>query len=83
MRFFFGLGTVFVLSGSVLGVRFLYYYFTQLETGKIQSLILAAILIGSGVLMYVVGILSDLLAVNRKLSQDIQRRIRNLEERIQ
>ena len=45
-------------------------------TGHIQSLILSAILIITGVQVGVIGVLSELLAINRKLLEDIQRRLK-------
>ena len=47
-----------------------------LFAGHIQSLILSAILIITGVQVGVIGVLSELLAINRKLLEDIQRRLK-------
>jgi hypothetical protein len=45
----------------------------------IPSLILAAILLVIGVQLWVLGLIADLMAVNRKLLEDIQVRIRQAE----
>jgi glycosyltransferase involved in cell wall biosynthesis len=59
--------------GLVLVVRFLYYYFTQGGTaGHIQSLILAAILVLTGGLLFTLGVIADLLSVNRRLLEELQ-----------
>jgi hypothetical protein len=58
---------------TVIALRFLYYFIASDEaTGHIQSLILAAILYGlSGALM-AVAFLGDLLAINRRLLDDLR-----------
>lgn len=72
-RFFLSLGTVAFLAGFVIGLRFLYFYlFTQDGSGHIQSLILASILLGMGFQGFALAFLADLLAVNRRLMEDVQ-----------
>ncbi len=75
-RFFFTIGLLLFTSGFLIGLRFLYYYLTSQGSGHIQSLILAAILLGMGFQTMLVAFLADLLAVNRKLLEDIQYRLR-------
>lgn len=77
-RFFAIIGLLFLLPGVLLGVRFLYYYFNHSGTGHIQSLILSAILILIGVQIGIIGIFADLQSVNRKLLEDIQMRLKNI-----
>ena len=64
--------TLFAFA-TLIALRFLYYFVTAGgSAGHVQSLILAAILYGlSGVLM-VVAFLGDLLAINRRLLEEIQ-----------
>ncbi len=78
-RFFMGLGTLVLAAGALIGVRFLYYYFTSGGSGHIQSLILASILIGAGFQVVLTAFLSDLLSVNRRLMEDLQYRIKKIE----
>lgn len=78
MKFFFTLGTFFVFLGMIPGIRFLYYYLTIGGAGKIQSLIFMAVLIVAGLLCYTVGLITDLIAVNRQLLEDIRVRVRRL-----
>jgi len=47
--------------------------------GHLQSLILASILVGTGVQVVLVAFLSDLLSVNRRLLEDLQYRIKKIE----
>lgn len=75
-RFFSILASLFFISGLLIGLRFLYYYMFSHGSGHIQSLILAAILIITSVQIGVIAILSELFSINRKLLEDIQRRIK-------
>jgi glycosyltransferase involved in cell wall biosynthesis len=69
----------FLLPGLLLGFRFLYFYFTQRGAGHIQSLILATILLIVGVQIFVLGLVADLMATNRRLLEDTLYRVRSLE----
>ena len=78
-RFFMTFGLLLFTSGLLLGLRFLYYYFLEGGEGHVQSLILASILLGIGFQTMLVAFLADLLAVNRRLMEDVQFRLRKIE----
>jgi glycosyltransferase involved in cell wall biosynthesis len=78
-RFFLSLGLLLFIPGFLVGLRFLYYYFVDGAAGHVQSLILASILLGIGFQTISVAFLADLLAVNRRLMEDIQFRLRKNE----
>ncbi|MCL5022523.1 MAG: glycosyltransferase family 2 protein [Nitrospirae bacterium] len=78
-RFFMTIGSLLFASGLVIGLRFLYFYFRNGGEGHVQSLILASILLGIGFQTMLVAFLADLLAVNRRLMEDIQYRVRTME----
>jgi len=78
-KLFTRLEGMFIFFGVLVGVRFLYFYMTGGGTGKIQSLILTAILIIIGFLLLVVGLLADLISANRRLIEDSLLRIKCLE----
>lgn len=80
-RFFALIGGTIFLSGLILLGRFLFYYFFLSGDGHIQSLIISSILIITGFQTFIFGILADLLAINRKLVEDIQIRTRKLENK--
>jgi glycosyltransferase involved in cell wall biosynthesis len=67
--------------GTVLLARFLWFYFTDGGAGHIQSVIIGALLAGAGLFLVVVGLLADLVAVNRQLLEDIEWRVRRMEDR--
>lgn len=71
-RFFMLLGSLVFLAGFAVGVRFVYYYFQGQGGGMIQSLILAAVLLLMGFHTVMLGFIADLLAVNRKLLEELQ-----------
>lgn len=73
-RFFMNIGIFVFLLGTILGLRFLYFFFTGNGAGHVQSLILTAILLMMGFQTMLVAFLSDLLATNRKLLEDIRYR---------
>lgn len=79
MRFFTWLGTFPFLAGSALGVRWIVLFLQDTTRTHVPSLILAAILILVGVQLWVFGLVADIIAVNRKLLEDIQLRIRRSE----
>ena len=72
LRFFMVPAIACFLVGGALGLRFLANYLADGEAGNVQSLILAAILVMLGGLCVVVGLIADLLSVNRRLLEDIQ-----------
>ena len=67
------------LIGVLIGCRYLYFLAHDPNTGHIQSLILAAILMIMGFQTVITGLLSDIIAANRKLLEDTQYRVRILE----
>lgn len=82
LRFFTSIGGILFFSGMLLGGRFLYYALNGSGGGHIQSLILAAILIILGFQTIVMGLLSDIIAANRKILEDVQYRVRKLDCRV-
>lgn len=72
MRFFGTIGTVLFAMGFFLGLRFLYFFFNGHGNGHIQSVILAAVLMVIGFQTVLVAFMADLMAANRKLSEEIR-----------
>lgn len=79
LRFFLLLGGVPFTIGFGLGFRWLIYFLLGTERTRIPSLILAAILMLMGFQLWILGLVADLLAVNRKLLEEIQLRMRRAE----
>lgn len=68
-----------ILTGLLIGFRFLYYMARGQSGGHVQSLILACTLIIMGFLTFMIGLLADVIAANRKLLQDTQYHARRME----
>lgn len=78
-RFFITFSLLSGLLGTILVLRFLYFYFLGYGNGHIQSLIFAAIFLLMAVQLGVIAIIGDLFSVNRKLLEDIQTRVKIME----
>jgi len=78
-RFFMFCGLFLFSSGFCIALRFIYFYLTESGSGHIQSLILASILLGIGFQTILVAFLADLQAVNRRLMENIQYRLKKIE----
>jgi glycosyltransferase involved in cell wall biosynthesis len=78
-RFFMAIGLSFFAAGVLIGVRFVSFYLEGAGGGHVQSLILASILLGVGFQTMLVAFVADLLAVNRRLMEDVQFRVKKME----
>lgn len=77
LRVFFAIGAVLMLGGVVLIARFLVLYILRSgNTGNIQSLILAMVLVITGFQTLMIGLVADLIAFNRKILEEILYRLR-------
>ncbi len=79
LRSFAILGSVPFALGFGLGVRWLLLLLTGTPRTHIPSLILAAILMLIGFQLWILGLVAELMGVNRKLLEDIQFRLRRTE----
>lgn len=82
LRFFFVLA---VGSGSVallIGLRFMYFFFTDGGSGHVQSLLVGVVLSVTAALLMLVGVVCDVIAANRVMLEDIRYRLlrRDIEE---
>jgi glycosyltransferase involved in cell wall biosynthesis len=74
-RFFGAIGGILFGTGFLIGLRFLWKYLGGAGEGHVQSLILAALLLGMGFQTILVAFLADLLAANRKLMEEVRYRL--------
>jgi glycosyltransferase involved in cell wall biosynthesis len=79
LKTFFAIGALLLLAGAALGGRFLWFFFQGERGGHVQSLILAAVLLIAGFQTLLIGLLADLISVNRRLSEEVLVRVRKLE----
>lgn len=71
-RFFGSIAGVLIGVGLLICLRFLWKYFIGNGEGHIQSLILAALLLGLGFQTLLIAVVADLLAANRKLLEEVR-----------
>ncbi len=76
LRFFMTMSAVPLLLGLAIGGRFVAYFASGHGNGHVQSLILAAVLLIVGFLIFLLAIIADLLSVNRRLLEELQQKER-------
>lgn len=79
LKVFLSTGIIMLLIGTVIGLRFLYFYLMNQGVGHIQSLILSAILIMTGFQLGVFGLLADAIAATRKINDELLYRVKKLQ----
>ena len=79
MRFFFIIGATLSVIGLLPILRFLYFYMMGDGSGHLQSLVLGGVLLMLGFLLFVTGLLSDLISQNRKLVEIVTEKVRHIE----
>jgi glycosyltransferase involved in cell wall biosynthesis len=80
LRVFMTLAGVVALAALVIWGRFAYFYIVDGSgAGHVQSLILGAVLFNAAVVLAALGVLGDLLAAQRTLSQRTYERVRRIE----
>ncbi len=79
LRVFTILGSLATLTGALLGIRYIYFVVIGAGGGKVQSLILAAVLMIVGFQILLIGLLADLIGFNRKILEEVLFRLRRIE----
>lgn len=76
LRFFALMGSVPFALGTILMLRWLWLFYEGTTRTHLPSLVIAAVLVLIGVQVWVLGFVADLIAVNRRLLEDVQVRLR-------
>jgi len=79
LKVFSVLGGGLILAGTLIGGRFLYFYYTGYGGGHLQSLMLTVLLIIIGFQTVLIGLVADLIGANRSLIEDLLLRMRRME----
>jgi hypothetical protein len=79
LRVFSILGSLFLLAGLALSVRYLYFAASGFGAGHVQSVILAAVLLIVGVMVFCIGLVADLIGFNRRILEEELFRTRKME----
>ncbi|HLJ73057.1 MAG TPA: glycosyltransferase family 2 protein [Thermoanaerobaculia bacterium] len=78
LKTFFAIGSLLMLLGVAIGGRFLWFFLEGDRAGHIQSLILAAVFLIAGFQTMLIGLVADLISVNRRLSEEVLIRLRKM-----
>ncbi len=79
LKFFVTIGLVCMAASFLIGLRYLYYFILEGGGGHVQSLILLAVLAGSGFQCIILGLLADIVSANRRLLEQV--RMKQLEQK--
>jgi len=71
LKTFFNLGAVFLFIGFLFFLRFFYFMIIGLGSGHVQSILFGAVMFLAGFQVLVLGLVSDLIAGNRKLIEEV------------
>lgn len=82
LRAFIAVGAVLAMAGALPIVRFLWFWVDGNGDGHVQSLVIGGALLVLGVVTGLMGMLADLIGVNRKLLETALLHIRRLDERV-
>lgn len=78
--FFSTLGTILLVIGAVPFVRYAIFQITQRhDSAHLQSLIFGVTFLTASLLSYALGVLADLLRINRILMEDVLERLKHME----
>ncbi|HJW93160.1 MAG TPA: glycosyltransferase family 2 protein [Thermoanaerobaculia bacterium] len=79
LKTFAWIGSILMLAGVILGLRFVWAFLHGNGGGHVQSLILCAVFLVTGFQTWLIALVADLIAVNRRLSEDMLLRLKRLE----
>jgi glycosyltransferase involved in cell wall biosynthesis len=80
LKTFFLIGSLLMLAGAGIGIRFLWYFLRGDRGGHVQSLILAAVFLIVGFQTMLIGLVADLISVNRRLSEEVLIRLKRMRQ---
>jgi glycosyltransferase involved in cell wall biosynthesis len=78
LALFFYVGSLFMVAGLAIGLRFLTFYLRDGGEGHVQSVIFASLCVTLGTILFMMGLVGDLVATNRKLLERISYQMKNV-----
>lgn len=79
LKVFLTVGVLLFMMGLLIGLRFMFFFFSGNGDGHVQSLILSSILLGTGVQVCMAGMLADAIAANRRINDELLYRVKKME----
>ena len=77
LKFFSAVSLIFLIPGIIFLIRYLYYYILEIY-GHIPSVVIASFLITFSLIIFIVGIFSHLISINRRILEDNQYSLRKI-----
>lgn len=82
LTFFLWAGALFAVAGLAAGARFVYFFLQAEGEGHVQSVVFTALSLIIATLLGMMGLIAELIAVNRKLLEQILYRSKRLEQQV-
>jgi glycosyltransferase involved in cell wall biosynthesis len=82
LKVFSYIGSIFLGTGSLLAVRYVYFVFIGEGRGHIQSVVAAGVLLLAGFLVVLIGLVADIIASERRLIEEALFRLGQIEQRL-
>src|SRR5436305_640816 len=79
LKTFAWIGSILMLAGVILGLRFVWDFVHGNRGGHVQSLILCAVFLVTGFQTWLIALVADLIALNRRLSEHLLLRLKRPE----
>jgi hypothetical protein len=79
LKVFFYIGSFYFWLGMFVSFRYLYYYAIGEGGGHVQSVILAGVFLLIGFIMFMIGLLADVISANRKLHENTLFRLKKID----
>lgn len=76
LKVFIAVGSLVSLIGLLFVGRFIVYFLINQGNGHIQSIVFGGVLMIAGIQIFMTGVVADLIGINRKLTEDILRRMK-------
>lgn len=77
LKLFSTVSLVFLIPGIIFLIRYLYYYLLEIY-GHVPSIVIASFLITFSLIIFIVGIFSHLISINRRILEDNQYNLRKI-----
>ncbi len=77
LKFFSTISLIFLIPGIIFLIRYFYYYIQQIY-GHVPSVVIASFFITFSLIIFIVGIFSHLISINRMILEDNQYNLRKM-----
>lgn len=78
LKVFTYLASIPFIIGCIVVARFLVYYFAGEGSGHVQSLILSGVMFNLSFMLFILGVLADLIGSNRRLMEEVLVQVKKL-----